>query len=533
MKRMIWAWAAVGGMAGLVFLGGRWAGPLSAGEPGAGDSPGYVPGVPGPVTALLPLGRADAAFAGTGWGVYRSRDGGRTWARVFRAGIWKGPVRALAADAEGKTLYAAAGDGLYRSSGEEGRWGRVLAGRRVTCVAVSPQDPALLLAGTDRGVMVSLDGGGRWEAQASGCPRVPVRQVLFDPARRGTCYLVSERGFFLSKDDGRSWEQARIDPAGVVETAEANRAETEAEEARPQEEQEAGSPGSHRLAVDPQGNLYLGTRAGVLTSPDGGGTWQPIATERIGTPDVLHLVPDPAEAGLLYAVTPAGLFAYSSAWKAWRPIREGAGARGADSVALDARGRQLWVGTRRGLFRLPVPAGGPRVPSLEGDQPIRVGPPISAVHAAAVRYAEVHPAKISRWRALARWRSLFPSFTIRLDQDRDATIASSTTLGVTRFTVGPEKRTRSLNFGFTWDVADLIWNPDQTAIDVRSRLMVQLRQDLLEEVTRLYFERRRLLAEFAGNPSEDPLLDEERSLRVEELTAQLDALTGGWFSENN
>ena len=77
----------------------------------------------------------------------------------------------------------------------------------------------------------------------------------------------------------------------------------------------------------------------------------------------------------------------------------------------------------------------------------------------------------------------------------------------------------------------MFWNSSQTAIDVRSRLMVQLRRNVLNEVTRVYFERKRLLAEFAAHPAEDPVLLRERELRVQELGAQLDALTGGWFSE--
>jgi hypothetical protein len=121
--------------------------------------------------------------------------------------------------------------------------------------------------------------------------------------------------------------------------------------------------------------------------------------------------------------------------------------------------------------------------------------------------------------------------TLSIDQDRDQTIVSSTSSGKTTFSVGPEDESFSLGIGFTWDLANFIWNPDQISIDTRSRLLVQLRQDILEEVTRSYFERRRLLAEFEGNPTADPSLKTERLLRVEELTAQLDALTGGYFSE--
>ena len=44
----------------------------------------------------------------------------------------------------------------------------------------------------------------------------------------------------------------------------------------------------------------------------------------------------------------------------------------------------------------------------------------------------------------------------------------------------------------------MIFSTEQTSIDVRSRLMVQLRDDILDEVTRLYFERRRLQLELAS-----------------------------------
>ncbi len=60
--------------------------------------------------------------------------------------------------------------------------------------------------------------------------------------------------------------------------------------------------------------------------------------------------------------------------------------------------------------------------------------------------------------------------------------------------------------------------------------MVQLRQDLLEETTRLYFERQKLMAEFDTHSSTDPLLNRERLIRIQELTAYLDAISGGWFS---
>ena len=73
----------------------------------------------------------------------------------------------------------------------------------------------------------------------------------------------------------------------------------------------------------------------------------------------------------------------------------------------------------------------------------------------------------------------------------------------------------------------LFWNNAQTTIDIRSKLMVQLRNDIVNEVTRVYFERRRLQIELLREPPESEAKLIETELRVRELTANIDGLTGG------
>lgn len=60
--------------------------------------------------------------------------------------------------------------------------------------------------------------------------------------------------------------------------------------------------------------------------------------------------------------------------------------------------------------------------------------------------------------------------------------------------------------------------------------MVQLRDDILDEVTRTYFERRRLQLEACLSPSLELKKKLQDELRMQELTADLDALTGGNFT---
>ena len=60
--------------------------------------------------------------------------------------------------------------------------------------------------------------------------------------------------------------------------------------------------------------------------------------------------------------------------------------------------------------------------------------------------------------------------------------------------------------------------------------MAQLRDDIVNEVTRTYFERRRLQVKLLTNPPANQQMVLEQELRLQELTALIDGLTGGRFS---
>ncbi|KPK42439.1 MAG: hypothetical protein AMJ78_02540 [Omnitrophica WOR_2 bacterium SM23_29] len=157
-------------------------------------------------------------------------------------------------------------------------------------------------------------------------------------------------------------------------------------------------------------------------------------------------------------------------------------------------------------------------------------PTILELQRAAIRYAEVNPGKITNWRRQAAIKALLPEVSVGYDNNTYRTISSSSSKGEITFAVGPDDLSYGWDFSLSWDLGELIYNHDQTTIDSRSKLMVQLRNDVLEQLNKAYFERKRLQTELTKYPDKTSQAYIERQLKIEELTATIDGLTGGYLS---
>ncbi len=80
-----------------------------------------------------------------------------------------------------------------------------------------------------------------------------------------------------------------------------------------------------------------------------------------------------------------------------------------------------------------------------------------------------------------------------------------------------------------FDLSGLVFSGDEMAIQREVRSRWAMHDDLVEEVTNLYFARRRLQIQGYLFGDEDPMSALDRHLEIEALTARIDALTGGWF----
>jgi len=82
----------------------------------------------------------------------------------------------------------------------------------------------------------------------------------------------------------------------------------------------------------------------------------------------------------------------------------------------------------------------------------------------------------------------------------------------------------------TWDLSRILFNPDEIAAQFQALRTADARREIESLVIRLYFERRRLKAELTTADAVDTSSHMRLELRISEVEAELDALTGGAFT---
>jgi hypothetical protein len=82
-----------------------------------------------------------------------------------------------------------------------------------------------------------------------------------------------------------------------------------------------------------------------------------------------------------------------------------------------------------------------------------------------------------------------------------------------------------------WDLSGVVFNSEELAVSAEIGRQRRARDALMATVTQLYFERRRRQIQRLLTPPVTRLEAAELALEIDALTARLDGLTGGWFSE--
>ncbi len=210
-------------------------------------------------------------------GLYRTRDGGKTWQKVLYIDDNTGVVDVALNPANPNIVYAAAyqrrrrawgfdgggpGSGLYRSVDGGDSWEKLTKGLPAGAkgrigLAVWPGDPNLVLA------LVQARGGGLFRSEDRGTTWTKVNdldprpmyysQVRIDPSDRDRIYVLGTR-LYRSDDGGKSFHTLALEKDYNL----------------------GAHVDNHALWIDPRDSrhLLLGNDGGFYASRDRGKTWR-------------------------------------------------------------------------------------------------------------------------------------------------------------------------------------------------------------------------------------------------------------------
>ena len=452
------------------------------------------------------------AVAGDG----RIAIGGPRGVRVLSPGgapeswLRRGPVVDLAFLDRGALLVATV-DGLYRVD-SPGRAVRehLLPGGELPVARLAVQGGTAVAASAS-GVYLRT-AGARWR---------PLRSF---PSRPASLVALRDRsdGIELwAVIEGELWI-ARRRPGEEWDAADAKRTSLPtAHRSDPADDVRFGLPFAEVLLVFPDS----------LALRDGAGDWR---TLRPPLPPGSRASRLAFAHARLWLATDAGLLSAERPEGPWRRAEPPLGSSPVSALVGD--GQAIWLASRgRVLKGMPGPAALPARTGGTPPGPSGAVPEIAAVQRAALDYVDLAP---ERLRALARGaatRGWLPELHVSggyaRSRGRHRDYDQSFVSGDMRHLFDRDRDDDDdFDIGATlsWDLGDLRFHPEEIDVLREARAAIALRDDVLDEVTQLYFERRRVLAELARAPA-----GPERTAlaaRVDELAAGLDAWTGGWFS---
>jgi len=166
-------------------------------------------------------------------------------------------------------------------------------------------------------------------------------------------------------------------------------------------------------------------------------------------------------------------------------------------------------------------------------------PTVLKVQAMTMDYTKTNPAMVEGWLKASTAAYALPAVTLTydkdiddyttwdyLDLDEDGRVGS----GEHQFNTARADDDQGFGVRLAWRLDKLVMSSERIRVINEAQDIVKLRDKVLDEVTRVYFDRRRLQVDQLLHPSSGLREQIKNELRLQELTASIDALTGGEFS---
>ena len=502
--------------------------------------------------AVHPFDSQVVLAGAAGKGIFKSSDGGATWTQCFSKATRKANMvlSIKFAPSQPQVIYAGTMSGAYKSADGGESWESAMGmglGSTVEIrdLLVSPTNPEVVYLATRRGVFGTTDGGNQWRRLTFGLTFKGSNFLAFDPLNAAVVWMITDNRAFQSEAppylDLSSGEAVTLLGSGEITVDGKERHLITIEDI-----DEENGVATIVIQSEPQTvKLKVGESAGIDLTGNGKNDLT------VTLEEITDGVPRFGISRIVPAITPE-----EEAAAELVPPEEISGLEDLDAYF---RAEPTWV----------------------------------EVQQAAARWAEVHPDKIAAWRRGASLRAFLPEVQlefVRRFREREGYKWSdkyqysssydqdSGRFGRDSFDTGNEFKTiytggvyeferkdyekdlyesghdsgegygedygeeRGVSTGYRdrelkgwqieldWDLAEFLYNKDQLRISKEARDLVELRQDVLEQVTLYFFDRRTNRIDMILNPPADAYSRVEMLLQIQQLDASLDAMTGGYFT---
>jgi photosystem II stability/assembly factor-like uncharacterized protein len=375
-------------------------------------------------------GRPRGMFVGTRRGLFRSDDFGQTWKNVFRTIL---PDK-----------------------------------NNITYIELSKHNRTRVLISTEKGIFLSDDLGVKWQDISACLKNGSVRCLALN---KEYMYAGGESGLYIRKTDCGDWE--RVFVRSVKE-------KTESEEPQEYSGDDNEKDMSIRTIAIDGARVYIGYSKNILYSDDQGKSWKNLTNG--GLKGEISNILISAKNKKIYCATYNGVFEFNEQKSYWLELYKGMTKSvnisrlifGSDDENI------IYAVTDKGLFSF---QGGDylmdKYPDIEKSlNTLKVAfdgePTYKELQQAAIRYCDVSAEKIRNWQRDSKMKAIVPKLSLGMANHRSSNTQIYTSATKDYVTVGPDDTYNAFDASVSWDLGNLIWGDDQTNIDVRSRLMVQL-----------------------------------------------------------
>lgn len=287
----------------------------------------------------------DILYVTTNDYIYKSRDGGQTWANISK-GMSHSRVIAMAVDPSyPATVYAGTkGDAVYKSYDGGQRWASMRSGLDDATISsvvnqfvFDPYDSNHIFVATTMGIFETKSGGGNWTKKMEGMKEVlMVVSLAMDPKRPAILYAGTSGGVYKTVNEGGHWEKVNngLVPPEMIKSSRALNVTS--------------------IQVDPfePETVYAATLSGLFKTTDGAKSWMRMG-ESLSDQMIMAMIVDRSKKGVVYITGRDGIHRSDDGGVTWKTLNKGFTSTNIRSIAQSATDPDLfYAGTNgSGLYR--------------------------------------------------------------------------------------------------------------------------------------------------------------------------------------